>query len=127
MLAAPNLESIEERLNWHPYAEWGPDGVRYVCILFWNDHGYRILRNMYSAKDWERWDMSSGEFWDLFLAGCYMYGQPDHYGDRALVLAEGKISFYWSKLQSDLLAETFRRNTIETTARQPWSFNGPLE
>jgi hypothetical protein len=127
MLAAPNLESIAERLKWHPHAEWGPDGVRYVCILFWNDHGYRILRNTYSAKDWERWDMSSGEFWDLFLAGCYIYGRPDHYGNTALALAEGRTPFYWSKQKSDLLAETFSRNSVGTTADRPWSFTGPLE
>lgn len=93
MLAAPNLESITDRLKWHPYAEWGPDGVRYVCVLFWNNHGYRILRNMYSARDWERWDISSGEFWDLFLAGCYRYAGPDHYGDIALPLADEEIPF----------------------------------
>ena len=59
--------------------------------------------------------------------GCYMYGRPDHYGNTALALAEGRTPFYWSKQKSDLLAETFSRNSVGTTADRPWSFTGPLE
>lgn len=127
MLPAPDLESIIERLTWHPHEKWGPDDVRYVCVLFWNDHGYRMLENTYSATDWEKWDISSGDFWDLFLAGCYRYQGPDYYGDRALPLAGGKIPFYWSKRQADLLAKSFHDNSIDVLTGQPWSFSGPLE
>jgi hypothetical protein len=127
MLAAPSLESIIERLTWIPYKEWGPDGVRYVCVLFWNDHGYRMLENTYSARDWEKWDMSSGDFWDLFLAGCYGYGKHDYYGDMALPLAGGSTPFYWNREQAQLLAKTFHDNSVDVRAGGRWSFSGPLE
>jgi hypothetical protein len=127
MLPAPNLESITDRLKWHPHEEWGPDDVRYVSVLFWDNHGYRILRNRYSANDWERWDLSSGEFWDLFLAGCYRWQKSDYYGEKALLLADARNPFYWNERQALLLAESFRRNSVPTTAREPWSFTGPLE
>jgi len=128
MLPAPTLESITNRLKGIDYEEGGPDGVRYVCVLFFNYHGYRILYNMYSAKDWGNWSTSSGELWDLFLAGCYQYGRgPEHYGARALPLTEGRTPFYWSSQQTELLTQTFRRNSVHTTSHQSWSFAGPLE
>ena len=69
MLAAPTLDDVISRLREVPLDDWGPDGVRYVTILFWNELGFRLLENQYSATESERWYYSSGEFWDLFLAG----------------------------------------------------------
>src|ERR1700677_4530173 len=73
MLQAPNLDVILWRLRHVPHSPWGPDGVRYVSILFWDEQGYRALYNGVDDAAWKRWSVTSGETWDLFLAGCYQY------------------------------------------------------
>ncbi|MFJ4585091.1 hypothetical protein [Streptomyces echinatus] len=108
---------------------WGPAGVRYVCVLFWDYHGYRHLTNQIDRDTWERWHWSSGQFWDLFLAGCYSYGPRDCYGDTGLPLTpEGphEVPFYWSHFASEDLA---REITAEArrAGGQPWQFSGPLD
>lgn len=73
--------------------------------------------------------MSSGQFWDLFLAGCYSYGPRNCYGDRALPLTpEGEFesAFYWSELKSDSLAREMAAEAIRAGA-PPWRFSAPLE
>lgn len=45
MLPAPDLREIVSRLEHVRLDPWGPDGVRYVCALFWDYHGYRHLTN----------------------------------------------------------------------------------
>ncbi|WP_328863557.1 hypothetical protein [Streptomyces virginiae] len=119
---------------------WGPDGVRYVCFLFWDHHGYRHLTNQIAGETWSRWHHSSGEFWDLFLAGCYAYGSDGYYGDRGLPLtpeqeyrSDWRTSgghdypqMLWSQRQSNKLARELRAEARRAgaPARDP---AGPLE
>jgi hypothetical protein len=87
MILSPSLEAIYDRLQGIDLEEWGPGGWRYVCILFWNYEGYRHLRNSFDVSYWERWSRSSGEFWDLFLAGCHK-GEPNPSEHRFLLTGE---------------------------------------
>lgn len=132
MLAVPDLEAIFERLDRLSYEQWGPDDVRYVCILFWDYLGYRQLDSAFEVADWERWSRSSGEFWDLFLAGCYMNRPSDFYGSKAEVLASKPQPdytqyFYWNQAASELLAAEVARLAEEEGTLKPWSFGGPIE
>jgi hypothetical protein len=127
MLPAPNLDSISDRLHNVHLDPWGPDGVRYICILFWDFLGYRFLTNEFDRKKWESWSHSSGEFWDLFLAGCYMYAPEDYYGEIARPLTSGpKPPFYWNPSQSDRLAHEVAAAANHGGA-PAWNFSGPLE
>lgn len=132
MLAAPNLEEIVKRLGRVDLEQWGPDDVRYVCILFWDNRGYRYLENTFEVNDWERWSISSGDFWDLFLAGCYMYQPSDFYGSKAQALASSPRAdytkyFYWNQEKSDQLAMDVARRANTAGTLKPWSFEGPIE
>jgi len=55
-------------------------------LLFWNDLGYRMLHHQFDAQTWQNWALSSGQFWDLFLAGCHQYGPADVYGNQPATL-----------------------------------------
>lgn len=132
MLPAPDLDHIDRRLANVHLQPWGPDGVRYVCILFWNELGYRMLSHHFDVQAWQRWSDSSGQFWDLFLAGCYQYGPADLYGDHAKTLATGRglleqVPFRWSRRKSDQLAKQVSTRAREAGVMQPWDFSGPLE
>ncbi|MGH3799130.1 MAG: hypothetical protein ACRDTD_03175 [Pseudonocardiaceae bacterium] len=50
MLPAPELDSIQQRLTRIDLDQWGPDGLRYVCILFWNELGYRMLAHHFDVQ-----------------------------------------------------------------------------
>ncbi|MCX5345882.1 hypothetical protein [Streptomyces atratus] len=129
MIPAPNLREIIKQLEYVRLDPWGPDGVRYVCVLFWDYHGYRYLTNQIDRQTWERWHWSSGQFWDLFLAGCYSYGPRDCYGDRGLPLTpEGpnETPFYWSQFASEDLAREMAQESHHSGI-PPWRFSGPLE
>lgn len=132
MLGAPTLENITDRLCEIDLKEWGPDDVRYVCVLFWNHLGYRQLKNAFEVRDWVRWALSSGNFWDLFLSGCHMYDPDLPYGSESIALASyaepGYTEyFFWNQEQSDLLAEEVARRAAEAGSLKTWSFCGPIE
>ncbi|MEU0896768.1 hypothetical protein [Streptomyces massasporeus] len=118
------------RLKYLRLDPWGPDGVRYVCFLFWDFRGYRHLTNQIDRETWERWHLSSGQFWDLFLAGCYSYGPPNCYGDRALPLtSEGQFGappILWSERQTKVLARELSAEARQAGA-PAWSPSAPLE
>ncbi|MEH0557426.1 hypothetical protein [Streptomyces sp. B21-101] len=131
MIPAPDLRDVVSRLESVRLEPWGPDGVRYICVLFWDHQGYRHLTNKIDWHTWERWHYSSGEFWDLFLAGCYAFGPRDCYGDRGLPLTPDLGSrdnppFYWSQWQSHSLAREMAHRAGQAGA-PPWKFSGPLE
>ncbi|WP_327740595.1 hypothetical protein OG749_47050 (plasmid) [Streptomyces nojiriensis] len=130
MLPAPDLKEIVSRLESVRLDPWGPDGVRYVCVLFWDNHGYRHLTNQIDWETWQRWHRSSGEFWDLFLAGCYCWGPQDYYGDEGLALTPEEDRDHppvrWSQRQSDSLARDIASEAHRAGA-PPWRFSGPLE
>lgn len=121
---APDLEVIVERLKRVQLDPWGPDGVRYVSILFMDDQGYRALRNALVETTWPRWDETSGEFWDLFWAGCYRWRRATAYGDRALRLTDDNSPVYWSPAKSAHLISEVQANDPRD---KPWKFHGPLE
>lgn len=50
LLPAPDLDNINHRLAHVDLEQWGPDGVRYVCILFWNELGYRMLSHHFDVQ-----------------------------------------------------------------------------
>lgn len=127
MLGAPDLDVIKHRLRNVHFEPWGPDGVRYVCVLFWDELGFRLLRNHVSADTWDGWHESSGQFWDLFLAGCYRYESAWAYGERALELAKADQPFYWSRRMTEGLAQIMSESASNAGAIKPWSFTGPLE
>lgn len=130
MLPAPDLQSIEQRLARIDLDQWGPDGVRYVCILFWDELGARMLSHQFDVRTWEAWSHSSGEFWDLFLGGCYRYGPPTFYGDYAETLAmdaSDRAPFQWSKLKSEELATQVARRARSARSVRPWDFSGPID
>ncbi|MGH3908841.1 MAG: hypothetical protein ACRDTE_32365 [Pseudonocardiaceae bacterium] len=132
MLPAPDLDRIDQRLARIDLDQWGPDGIRYVCILFWNELGHRMLSHQFDVRAWERWSHSSGEFWDLFLAGCYRYGPAHLYGDRAEALAMdaetcGRVPFRWSRRKSDQLADQVATRARQAGTIRPWDFSGPIE
>lgn len=76
MLPAPDLDTIDQRLARIDLEQWGPDGIRYVCILFWNELGHRMLSHHFDVQAWERWSHSSGEFWDCSLPAATGTDQP---------------------------------------------------
>lgn len=105
--------------------------MRYVAILFWDEQGYRALYNGVDDAAWKRWSVTSGQTWDLFLAGCYQYESETFYGDRALPITRarpGAPPVLWSEQQSMALARD-----IESHAASPpgewdrWKFKGPVE
>lgn len=130
MLPAPDLGEVLRRLKSLRLDPWGPDGVHYICVLFWDYHGYRYLTNQIDWPTWERWHLSSGQFWDLFLAGCYSFGPSNYYGDRGLPLVSADSTdrppFYWSQRQSDSLAREMGAEARRSGA-PPWTVSGPLE
>lgn len=132
MLPAPDINSIRQRLMGIDLDQWGPDGLRYVCLLFWDELGYRLLDHKFDVRTWERWSFSSGEFWDLFLAGCYRYGTAHHYGGRAETLATdpetgGRMPFRWSRQKSAELAHEVAKHARYAQTMRPWDFTGPIE
>jgi hypothetical protein len=111
MVPAVDLSHIEQRLEMVHHDQWGPEDTRYVCVLFWDDLGFRMLRNSYDAGDWLAWHESSGQFWDLFLAGCYAFADQQFYGysGATQVLADGDEdsedgygypTVYWSRTKT---------------------------
>jgi len=128
---------VVERLLNIELDPWGPEGIRYACFLIWDSAGFRHLANAFGADDWERWDASSGEFWDLYLAGCS--GDPHRDGDtakppndwRPLSAGEAR-SFFWSGHAARSLAEEIAtkhaiacRHSDDNS--MPWTFTGPIE
>jgi len=96
--------------------------VRYVSFLFWDEQGYRALLNVVRDEDWSTWHDSSGDFWDLFLAGCYQYEGPECYGGRARPLSAGSTPVYWSwEKAKELMLD------VEERSEGAWRFDGPLE
>ncbi|WP_344442331.1 hypothetical protein [Kitasatospora nipponensis] len=109
--------------------------------MFWDYRGYRHLTNQIAGEAWSRWHHSSGDFWDLFLAGCYAYGSDDYYGDRGLPLTPGteynedwrttggQYAFpqmLWSERQSNKLARELSAEARRAGA-PAWDLSGPLE
>jgi hypothetical protein len=127
MLLVTTLMALRQRLDELRVYPWGPDGTRYMCVLFWDDLGYRILDNTVDAETWSRWSRSSGEFWDLFLAGCYDGASPDLYGTRAQILADGPRPFLWNSEKSAALARHFSDAAMRAGAIPQWEFSGPIE
>ena len=128
MLVAPNLDEILERLRHVPHSPWGPDGVRYVSILFWDEQGYRSLFNGIDDAAWERWNVTSGQTWDLFLAGCYQYQSETYYGDKALSITKGDPPVLWSERQSMALARAVESHATGSLGEwDRWTFKGPVE
>lgn len=93
-----------------------------MSLLFWDHQGYRSLRNVLRDDDWDTWHATSGEFWDLFLAGCYQYQGPEFYGSRALPLSGASTPVYWSPEKAEELLRD-----VEERLDGSWRFNGPLE
>lgn len=128
------LVHIRERLGTIELVPWGPDGVRYVCILLWDSAGYRQLANSFGIDEWRRWDATSGEFWDLFLAGCQEAPDSPVSDDddwRPLAVDDNR-SFLWSERATRSLARqiTSKHATACRAADDgsvPWEFTGPLE
>jgi hypothetical protein len=127
MLNAPDLDAILSRLRRVPHTPWGPDGVHYVSILFWDEQGNRALYNGVDDAAWERWSVTSGEIWDLFLAGCYQYMCKTYYGDEALQITKGTQAppVLWSESKSMALARTVESHTAGSLGE--WTFKGPVE
>ncbi|MFF4264609.1 hypothetical protein ACFY7Y_03975 [Streptomyces virginiae] len=141
MLGIRSLNDIVHRLEQVTLSPWGPDGVRYVCVLLWDYQGYRQLNNQIDTASWLRWTNSSGQFWDLFLAGC-TYG--DHRDDRDRILPSrdkplplglevqaqaaqpSGWTYCWTQAASDRIADEMARKAHEVGAPR-WEFTGPLE
>ena len=90
---------------------------------------------------------STGQFWDLFLAGCYEYERdesherhdPERYTESAvrsrwpgLPLAEeatlkGSRHFFWDKEKSDELAVEIAALAEQSGTLRPWTFSGPVD
>lgn len=129
-----DFTDIQRRLLNVDLDPWGPDGVRYVCVLLWDSVGYRHLANSFGVDAWLRWDASSGEFWDLFLAGCRAAPHTDTTatGDwRPLAVGDAR-SFLWSERAAHGLARQIaaRHRSARGEAHDdsgPWEFTGPLE
>lgn len=121
MEPAPDLAQIIQRLKEVELDPWGPDGVRYVAMLFWNHQGYRALLNTLHRESWPRWNKTSGPYWDLFWAGCYRYQPSDFYGDNAMPLIDDEPPVYWSEQKSGELI-----SDIESRQNR-WRFAGPIE
>ena len=128
------VTQVRERLLNIELDPWGPEGVRYVCFLIWDSAGFRHLANTFGVDDWERWDASSGSFWDLFLAGCS--GDPHAESDTAIPaedwrpLAAGDArSFFWSERAARSLAQqiTAIHSREAKDGSAPWKFTGPIE
>lgn len=128
------LVQIRQRLGTIELVPWGPDGVRYICVLLWDSAGYRQLANTFGMDEWRRWDATSGEFWDLFLAGCQEAPDSTVSGDddwRPLAVDDHR-SFLWSERATRRLAHQI--TAMHATACRaaddgsvPWEFTGPLE
>lgn len=128
------LVQIRQRLGTIELVPWGPDSVRYVCVLFWDSTGYRQLANTFGVDEWRRWDTTTGEFWDLFLAGCQE--APDSpaniEGDWRPLAVHDHRSFLWSEQATRRLADQI--TSLHAAAcraandgSMPWEFTGPLE
>ncbi|MFD7729113.1 hypothetical protein ACFV6F_01825 [Kitasatospora phosalacinea] len=129
-----DLNQIVHRLTSVELDPWGPDGVRYVCILLWDHQGYRRLGNEIDAATWLRWDTSSGQFWDLFLAGC-TYGDQRHRENPDLPLGvDGRDevgprshwTYSWSASAAARIAAALAQKAAQAGAPH-WKFTGPLE
>lgn len=128
------LVQVRQRLGRIELVPWGPDGVRYVCVLLWDSAGYRQLANSFGVDEWRRWDATTGEFWDLFLAGCQEAPNSTASGDdewRPLAVDDNR-SFLWSERATRRLAHQI--TAMHATACRaaddgsaPWEFTGPLE
>ena len=146
MLGAITLQDIYGHLAGIDLEKWGPGGDRFVCILFWNYEGYRHLENSFDVSDWEKWSRSSGEFWDLFLAGCFTrssprrlsraHGSRHQYGlGQAKSLARDESKYFcWNEAQAARLAQQVAdladknaRTAHLTHIFRPWTFTGPID
>jgi hypothetical protein len=130
VLPTPNVKKIFRRLECVDFQDWGPDQTRYVCILFWNQTGYRLLRNTINTDTWNQWDKSSGQAWDLHLAGCSE--ERGRYGDERVLIENPGVPVYWSYRQSRLLAHEIVANARRHSEELKHSpelreFTGPIE
>ncbi|GAA5094696.1 hypothetical protein [Nocardia iowensis] len=134
---AESLDDISERLRQIRFEPWGPDGVRYLCILFWNELGYRMLYNRFNSRAWTQWSKSSGDFWDLHLAGCHGYKDEPPNGRRSsrgetqsLPLATGwtkRRAIYWNYDSAMRFADEVASVASRAGVTPGWRFEGPIE
>ena len=122
-----SLETVEARLTKVPLDPWGPDDARYVCLLFWNQLGLRLIRNTAQEADWKNWHASSGDFWDLFLAGACPIGRPSEgaFGDEVILWDWDSGRLGWSWIATQRLIDQVQAKAVGTHGH--WQFVGPLE